>query len=180
MGDTERGQPTGGTAFLLTCMRGAAIGCVAAVVQVLVSQIVGLATGHRERTDVAPRLVQRSAERLGTSPSRPLRWFLATVFHFGYGIGWGVLYTLACGSPRLRRTPPWLSGGLLGGVVYTLAFSRIGGGTLVGSERHPDRRGWYELVIHWASALSFAQVVAYTERWSRDGLGQAEDGEAHG
>ena len=180
MGDTERGRSAGSTGLLLPPIRGAAIGCVAGVVQILVSQGVGLATGHRERTDIAPRLVQRSAERLGTSLSRPSRWFLATAFHFSYGIGWGVVYTLACASPQVRRTPPWLSGGLLGGIIYTVAFSRIGAGTLLGSERHPERRGWNELAIQWASALSFAQTVAYTERWSRQTIDRAKGDEAHG
>jgi hypothetical protein len=180
MDATERGRSAADMGFLVTLMRGAVIGLGAAIVQVLVSQVVGFATGHRERTDIAPRLVQRSAERLGKSPSRPLRWSLAAIFHFSYGIGWGVLYTLACESPRVRQTPPWLSGGLLGGIIYTVAFSHIGGGTLVGSERQPERRRWYELAIQWASALSFAQVVAYTESLSRNTPDHAKDGKRDG
>jgi hypothetical protein len=75
-----------------------------------------------------------------------------------------------CCSPvtrRGRRIPTWLAGGLLGGAIYAAACSRLGAGTQIGSERPPERREWRELVIQWASALSFALTVAYTEDWSR-------------
>jgi hypothetical protein len=171
---TQRPARTGGVLF--SAGRGVVLGIFAGVAQVMVAQAVGLATGRRERTDIAPRLVQRTAERLGTSLSRPLRWLLATVFHFGYASGWGGLYALARASRRGRRVPAWLSGGLLGGAIYAVAFSRLGAGTQLGSERPPERREWRELLIQWASALSFALTVAYTEGWSRrggDGDGQA-------
>ena len=160
--DSARGGPV-----LFAAGRGAALGVVAGVVQVVVAQLVGLATGRRERTDIAPRLVQRAAERLGTSPSRPLRWLLATVFHFGYGAGWGGLFALARRSRRARRIPTGLAGCLLGVAIYGAAFSRAGAGTRLGSERHPERRRWYEFAIQWASSLAFALVVAYAEAWTR-------------
>ena len=169
MNDAGRAERPARIATLLFPMaRGALLGNFAGVVQVVVSQIVGIATGRRERTDIAPRLVERTAERLGTSLSRAPRWTLATVFHFGYATGWGVLYALVRESRRGRRVPTWLLGSLFGGAIYAVAFSRFGAGTRVGSERHPDRREWRELVIQWASALSFALVLAYTEAWSRE------------
>lgn len=94
MRDTGRaGRPTGPVAVFTTLARGAAIGVLAGIVQILVAQFVGLALERRERTDVAPRLVQRSAERLGHAPARPVRWLLAAAFHFGYAAFWGMLYT---------------------------------------------------------------------------------------
>jgi hypothetical protein len=173
----EARRPGRVAAVFLTLARGAAIGVVAGVVQVLAAQLVGLATGRRERTDVAPRLVQRSAERLGHSLSRPVRWLLAAAFHFGYAAFWGALYTALRASRGERRLPWWLAGGALGGVIYTLAFSRIGGGTLIGSERHPDRREGREQAIQWVSAFSFAFAVAYIEQRiaARDDRARSDD-----
>ena len=162
MGTTERGQSISGAGVLRPLVRGAVIGLGAATVQVLVSQVVGLADGASRAEPISPPLgAAERRERLGMSPSRPLRWFLAAAFHFSYGIGWGALYTLACELPQVRRTPPWLSGGLLGGILYTAAFSRIGGGTLVGSERPPARRRWYELAIQ----RGFASALVRPRRW---------------
>ena len=161
-----RDQPTRNIRLVDSVVRGSALGFFAGIVQVLASQVVGLATRRRERTDVAPRLVQRIAERLGHSPGRPARWSLATVFHFGYAVFWGVLYTLVRASRGGGRAPWWLAGTALGGIIYTLAFSRIGGGTLLGSERPPARREDRERVIQVASAFSFALVLAYVEQRS--------------
>ena len=44
---------------------GVALSWGAGTVQVLAAQGVGLLLGRRERADIAPRLVQRAAERLG-------------------------------------------------------------------------------------------------------------------
>jgi hypothetical protein len=142
--------------------------------------MVGLATRRRERTDIAPRLVQRLAERLGQSPGRPTRWSLATVFHFGYAIFWGVLYTLVRASRVGGQAPWWLTGTALGGTIYTLAFSRIGGGTLLGSERPPARREDRERLIQFTSAFSFAFVVAYVEQRFAPSGGRGEDGAIDG
>lgn len=180
MNDVGRGQPARDLPLVFMAARGTAIGIFAGIVQVLASQIVGLATGRRERTDVAPRLVQRVAERLGHSPSRPERWSLALVFHFGYAIFWGIVYTLVRASGGGRRVPRWLTGTLLGGVIYTLAFSRIGGGTLVGSERHPAHREDRERVIQVTAASSFAFAVAIAERWSAARVDRAKGGATNG
>ena len=57
---------------------GAAAGMLAGIPQVLVTQaqvrVLGLPDGH---ADIGPRFVQRVAEDLGESPSRPLRWTMA-------------------------------------------------------------------------------------------------------
>ena len=123
--------------------------------------------GRRERADIAPRLVQNTAKQFGGSLSRPTRWLLATIFHFGYAAGWGAAYAVAHEASEMRRVPAWLSGGVLGALIYAAAFSRLGGGTMVGAERHPDRREGRELAIQWTSALSFSLTLAYGYRWLR-------------
>lgn len=180
MHDAGHGQPTHNIRVVDSVARGSALGIFAGIVQVLASQVVGLATRRRERTDVAPRLVQRIAERLGHSPGWPVRWSLAFVFHFGYAAFWGVLYTLVRASRGGARPPWWAVGTVLGGIIYTLAFSRVGGGTLLGSERHPARREDRERVIQVTSAFSFALVVAYVEQRSAAREDRAKDGATNG
>jgi hypothetical protein len=178
--ERERDQTAGNRSLVGNAVRGGAIGLFAGIVQVVASQFVGLAVRRRERTDVAPRLVQRVAERLGRSPGKPERWSLATVFHFGYALFWGVLYTLVRASRGGSRAPWWLTGTALGGLIYTLAFSRIGGGTLLGSERPPDRREDRERVIQVVSAFSFAFTVAFVEQRSAAPGARGEDGANNG
>ena len=159
---------------------GMVVGCFAGIPQVIAAQIVGGLVGRRERADIAPRLVQNTAEQFGESLSRPTRWLMATVFHFGYAAGWGGAYAVAQKALGARRVPEWLSGGVLGALVYVAAFSRIGGGTLVGAERHPDRRENRELAVQWTSTLSFALTLVYGYRWLRgraEGGGGARDGQ---
>ena len=92
------------------------------------------------------------------------RWLLAAGFHFGYAAGWGAAYALAQRARPVRQRPPWLTGGLLGVLIYIAAFSRIGGGTQVRSERPPERRDRREWVVQWTAALSFALSLAYGHR----------------
>src|SRR4051794_35872221 len=114
MGDEGQSGMIRGGSWLRDVTDGAVIGCCAGIGQVVGAEAVGILVGRRERADVAPRLVQRPAERFGESLSRPLRWFLATVFHFGYAAGWGAAYALARETRGVRRIPSWLAGGLLG------------------------------------------------------------------
>lgn len=146
---------------------GVAFGLVAGVPQVLAAQIVGGLVGKRRQADVGPRFVQRVEKKLGRSPSRSERWSLATVFHFGYAAAWGAFYAVTVEATGARRVPPILPGGLLGALIYTLAFSRLGAGTQAGSERHPNRRGKHDWAVQLTSAFSFALTLAYTYRWWR-------------
>jgi hypothetical protein len=147
---------------------GMAVGFLAGIPQVLAAQAVALALGRRERADIAPRFVQRAAEHLGQSLSRPARWTLALVFHFGYAVWWGGAYAATIEALGVRRVPPALGGGLLGAVIYTLAFSRIGMGTATRAERHPERRGLRDWIVQATSVLSFSLIVAYGYRGLRE------------
>jgi hypothetical protein len=146
---------------------GIAAGLFAGVPQVLAAQFVGGLVGDREKADVGPRFIQRVGKKLGKAPSRPERWSLAAVFHFGYSAGWGAVYSAAIEATGARRVQPVVTGGLLGALIYALAFSRLGAGTLVGAERHPKRRGERDWAVQLTSAFSFALTLAHTYRWWR-------------
>jgi hypothetical protein len=146
---------------------GVASGLFAGVPQVLAAQFVGGLVGKRKQADVGPRFVQRLGKKLGKSPSRSERWSLAALFHFGYAAGWGAAYATVCEATGARRLPPLLTGGMLGALIYAIAFSRLGGGTLTGAERHPDRRSDRDWAVQLTSAFSFALILAYTYRWWR-------------
>jgi hypothetical protein len=164
MGDERRDGTARGVRVLRDIGMGMLVGCFAGIPQVIAAQVVGALLGRRERADIAPRLMQNTAKQFGESLSRPLRWLLATIFHFGYGAGWGAVYAATHEAQAMQRVPAWLSGGVLGLLIYAVAFSRVGAGTLVGAERHPDRRENRELAVQWTSALSFALTLAYAYR----------------
>ena len=148
---------------------GMAVGFLAGIPQVLAAQAVALLLGRRERADIAPRFVQRLAEHAGQSLSRPARWTLAMAFHFGYAAWWGAAYATVVEKTDPRRVPPSLGGGLLGAVIYTAAFSRIGMGTATGAESHPARRGWRDWLVQATSVLSFSLTLAFGYRGLREG-----------
>lgn len=143
---------------------GVALGLCAGVPQVLAAQVVGALTGSRDRADIGPRFVRRVGEQAGQQPSRAARWSLAALFHFGYAAGWGAAYALAVEAPGARRLPPPLTGGVLGALIYAVAFSRLGAATRTDTERHPDRRPGREWAIQLTSAFSFALILAFGYR----------------
>jgi hypothetical protein len=153
--------------LVLTITRGVAAGWVAGVPQVLVAQVEGHILGARERADVGPRFIARAAQQEGRPLPRLVQWLLAAVFHFEYAAWWGALYALAVELLRLRRLPPLLGGGLLGAVIYTAAFSPIGGATRTGAERPPAKRRPHETLLHCSAAFSFSLTTAFVYAWLR-------------
>src|SRR5690348_5344015 len=112
---------------------GAGAGVIASIVQVVVGAMLDrmlLPPGHDN--NIAPRLVHRTARKLGHRSSAVLDWLVGIVFHVGYGIGWGVLFGVFRKWSRLPSLP---LGGLLGGVIYLAAFAPFGVATRTGSER---------------------------------------------
>ncbi len=168
MSGTRRDDPGKMWSLARRVALGMAAGCFAGIPQVVAAQAVGRLVGSRQEADIGPRIVHHAALEAGQSLSRPARWFLATCLHFGYAAAWGTVYAPLVESAGLRRVPPALSGGLLGAVIYALAFSRLGMATLTGAERHPDRRGGHEWAVQWTSALGFALTLAYGYRWLRE------------
>src|SRR5689334_10815729 len=132
---------------------GVAAGWIAGVPQVLVTQAEGHLLGARERADIGPRFVARAAQHEGRPLPPAVKWLLAGVFHFEYAALWGALYALALELPGPQRVSPLLGAGALGAIIYTAAFSRIGGATRTGAERPPERRRGFETLLHCSAAF---------------------------
>jgi hypothetical protein len=161
-------EPTTIANMALTVTRGVTAGWIAGIPQVLVAQAGGRLLGIRERADIGPRFVRRAAEHAGRPLSTPMHWLLAGVFHFEYAAMWGAVYALPVERLGPRRVPPLLGGALLGGVIYTAAFSPLGAATRTGAERPTEQRPLRETVVHWLAALSFALTDAFAYQWLRE------------
>ncbi len=144
---------------------GAETGFCAALVQAVLGEALNerLLPGER-RADVASRLVERANERFRLGLSEPFDFFAAASFHFGYGAFWGALHAL--GRERIG-VPPVASAAALTGLIYALAFSRVGGGPNVGSEPRPRRRTRGELAFQLSVAGGFAASLALLYEWAR-------------
>lgn len=164
-------MPIASRRYVRSAVVGALTGVFASTFQVAVGWALDrwlLPSGHD--SNIAPRLVNRVLRRTGRRPGLIRAWVLGTLFHFGYGIGWGALFGV------LRRRldfPPLALGGLLGSVIYLLAFSEVGAGTKTGTERNPRRRPWQKQVslvaVSFAYSLSLAGLFAGVERRARRG-----------
>lgn len=164
----EVAEPRTIAKVILAVTRGVAAGWVAGIPQVLVTQVEGYLLNARERADIGPRFVARAAEHEGRPLPTAVRWLLAGVFHFEYAAWWGALYALVVEPVGPQRVPRLLGGGLLGAVIYTAAFSPIGGATRTGAERPLTRRGPRDMLLHGSAALSFALTTAFAYRWLRE------------
>jgi hypothetical protein len=165
---TRLAEPRTIAKLVLAVTRGVAAGWVAGIPQVLVAQAEGLVVGARHGADIGPRFIKTAAQHEGRPMSHPVRWMLAGVFHFEYAALWGALYALALEPLGPRRVPPLLGGGVLGAVIYTAAFSEVGGATQTGAERPPEQRRPHEGLMHWSAALSFGLTNALVYRWLRE------------
>ncbi len=164
----EIAEPRTIAKVVLAITRGVAAGWVAGIPQVLVTQIEGQLLGRRERADVGPRFIARAAQHEGRPLPPAIQWLLAGVFHFEYAALWGALYALAVEPLGPRRVPPLLGGSLLGVVIYTAAFSPLGGATRTGAERPLEKRRPHEMLLHSSAALSFGLMNAFAYRWLRE------------
>jgi uncharacterized protein (UPF0548 family) len=140
---------------------GACIGLFAAVPQVVVGKAEDLLIlPHHENADIAPRFVKRLARLHGRDLSPAAQWALGTLFHFAYGAAWGSAYAVVVP----RAIPAALGGSAMGAAIYTLAFSRVGAGTVTGSERPHHRRTLRMMLTHWSVALTYAYITAFLSR----------------
>ena len=161
-------EPRAIAKLTLAVTRGVAAGWVGGIPQVLLTQVEGGLVGRRERADIGPRFIARAAQHEGRPLPPAVQWLLAGVFHFEYAALWGALYALAVEPLGARRVPPPLGGGLLGAVIYTAAFSPLGGATRTGAERPVHRRPPQEWLLHGSAAWSFALTTALIYRWLRE------------
>jgi hypothetical protein len=137
-------------------------GVVASLIQVVVGKVEDkLFLPHRENADIAPRLVQRLAQRAGHSLPHVHKWVLGTIFHEAYSVFWGAAYGVAYAAVGGRRVVPWPVGGVaLGTLLHQLAFSPWGAAVQTGTERPPHRRTWRMSVVTWSVALTYGLVTA--------------------
>ena len=144
---------------LLTALRGAAAGMVGSLVQAGVgASESALLLPEHEDANIAPRLMDRLARDLGEDLPLELEWLLGTLFHFGYGAAWGMLYALA--EDELGIPPSW--GGLaMGGVIYAITFPRWGGAVQTQVERPPEQRTDRMTFVAASVALTFGVTTAY-------------------
>jgi hypothetical protein len=143
--------------------RGAVAGILGSVVQVGVGFALDkLLLPPRQHNNIAPRLVKRLAQGTGRRGHAPRDWTFGTLFHLGYGAGWGALLGLA----RRRTGASPLSLGVVGGgLIYLAAFSHIGVGTLTATEPPPNARGWRKQASLVAVASTFALATAWLDAW---------------
>jgi hypothetical protein len=165
---TEIAEPKTIARLMLAVTRGVAAGWVAGIPQVLVTQVEAHLLGQRERADIGPRFVARAAQHEGRPLPPLMQWLLGGVFHFEYAALWGALYALVVEPVGPRRVPPLLGAGVLGAIIYTAAFSPIGGATRTGAERPLERRRPSEMLLHSSAAASFALTMAFAYRWLRE------------
>src|SRR5688572_4281819 len=151
---------------MATYIESAARGAVAGVLGSIVQTGVGLAFDKlllppKQHNNIAPRLIKRLAQWTGRRGSAPRDWTLGTLFHLGYGAGWGALLGVA---RDLSGAGPLTLGGIGGALVYLAAFSHRGVGTLTFTEpplRARSRRKQASLVaVSSAFALSTALLDA--------------------
>ena len=161
-------EPRSISRIVLAVTRGVAAGWVGGIPQVLVTQVEGHLLGRRERADIGPRFIARAAQHDGRPLPQAVQWLLGGVFHFEYAALWGALYALALEPIGARRVSPPLGGGLLGAVIYTAAFSPMGGATRTGAERPVQERRPHEWLLHGSAALSFALTTAWVYRWLQE------------
>lgn len=144
---------------LLTALRGAAAGMVGSLAQAGVGATESaLILPEHEDANIAPRLMDRLARDLGEDLPLELEWLLGTLFHFGYGAGWGMLYALV---EEELDIPPALGGVAMGSLIYALTFSRWGGAVQTQVERSPERRTNRMTFVAASVALTFGLTTAY-------------------
>jgi hypothetical protein len=135
---------------------GAGAGALAGIVQPAVGKLEEeLFFPDGEDTEIPKHFVRAAGARMGIEISEEEGLAAGTVFHVGYALFWGAAYALAREELDL---PPLAAGLGLGGLLYLMAFSRMGAGTRVGSEPHPDHRPGR----HWLLTTSMPMVYALT------------------
>lgn len=152
--------PTARWTYLQASYLGSAAGIIASTIQVIVGFLLDkllLPRGHDN--NIAPRLANRSFRKAGQDMHPVVDWVAGMLFHYAYGLGWGVIFGLV---RRWSKLPSLFIGGALGWLIYLLAFSRQGIGTKTGAEQHPKRRPWQKQVSLVAVAFTYALATALT------------------
>lgn len=141
-------------------LRGSAAGAFASLVQAAVgASESALFLPEHEDANIAPRLMDRLARDVGEELPLEAEWLLGTLFHFGYGAAWGMLYALVDENLDVH---PALGGVALGGVIYALTFPRRGVAVQTQVERPPRQRTRRMELVAASVTLTFGLTTAYT------------------
>ena len=141
--------------------RGALSGLLASVVQVVVGWALdALLLPKRQHNNIAPRLVKRLAQWSGRGGQTPRDWILGMLFHLGYGVGWGSVFGLIRHG---TQAPPIFIGTGISGLIYLVAFSGKGVGTLTATEPPPSLRSWRKHVSLVTVACTFGLAAAWID-----------------
>lgn len=141
-------------------LRGSSAGVVGSLVQAAVgASESALILPDHEDANIAPRLMDRLARDVGEEMPLEAEWLLGTLFHFGYGATWGVLYALL--DERVDVHPA-VGGTALGAVIYALTFPRWGVAVQTQVERPPRQRTRRMSLVAASVALTFGLTTAYT------------------
>lgn len=144
---------------LPTLLRGSAAGVIGALVQAAVgASESALFLPEDEDANIAPRLMDRLARDLGEELPLAAEWVLGTLFHFGYGAGWGMLYALLDEELDVH---PAVGGAAMGAIIYGITFPRWGGAVQTQVERPPEERTSRMTFVAASVALTFGLTTAY-------------------
>ena len=145
--------------ILPTILRGSAAGLFGSLVQVAVgASESALILPEHEDANIAPRLMDRLSRDLGKEMPIEAEWLLGTLFHFGYGATWGILYSLADEHLDLH---PAAGGTALGGLIYAITFPDWGGAVQTQVERPPEVRTSRMTFVAASVAFTFGLATAY-------------------
>lgn len=145
---------------LPTLLRGSTAGMAGSLVQAAVGAgESALFLPEHEDANIAPRLMDRLARDLGEELPLSAEWVLGTIFHFGYGATWGMLYALLDEELDVH---PAAGGSVMGAIIYAITFPRWGGAVQTQVERTPGRRTRRMTFVAASVALAFGLTTAYT------------------
>jgi hypothetical protein len=140
-------------------LRGAVAGLGASLVQAAVGATESaLLLPDHEDANIAPRLMDRLARDVGEEMPLEAEWLLGTLFHFGYGAAWGMLYAMA--DEHLDMHPA-LGGTALGAVIYAITFPEWGVAVQTQVEKPPHQRTDRMTFVAASVALTFGLATAY-------------------
>jgi hypothetical protein len=105
-------------------------------------------------------MMKAIGKRIGKKPSPAEKWVAGTVFHYAYGVGWGMAYALV--RERVMMLDPLFGGGVMGGIIYGITFPRWGLATLTQTERPPHRRTARMEAVAVSVAVGFGLIAAYS------------------
>ena len=149
-------------------LRGAIAGTVASTVQAAIgASESALFLPEREDANIAPRLMDRLARDFGEDLPLEVEWILGTLFHFGYGVTWGMLYALLEEEVELH---PALGGTALGALIYGITFPRWGAAVQTDVERPPEARTRRMTFVAASVALTFGLTTAFVSHAMRPRL----------